>query len=302
MLTKWTGSAWLPHSAFREPSWRWIRAAHLIDALRSANRLIDDSWVERVRDFQLAHVDYLNDLMVTDESTSDPALATALRIWQAEQSLLRDTIEGYLLTEASYERIGAITGVSAAVIEAYHETFFDVRSRRQALDWIVSRVLRDNLRRNGPASLARQHWKRLAYLGGEYVLQLVIAITTDSPLPDELVQTFSNPEIDSACIRMQVWLFLALMTVSSWLEAHQIVLQYFRLREHYPSLPSSPDDSPILRLMERLAAGEMARPSKTRTESAGQFVGAPSLADPVGARSQAAQTDPGVQEDVHAKS
>src|SRR5262249_51732757 len=69
-------------------------------------------------------------------------------------------------------------------VEAYHALLFDVRPRLTARDWIAARALRPGPGNGFGGDQPGGVWKVCAYAAGPRVLEVVMAVTLNRPLPD----------------------------------------------------------------------------------------------------------------------
>jgi len=189
---------WYP-GFYRKPSWRWIRAGYLVESRRRRDPRIDDDWVALARLVQRP-----SGRWPTAEKEKCSAIAAAFELWQHGPCLQRSRMEAYLLTSVPFERIATICGLDPAIVEAYHAVFFDVRSMVSATDWLLSQAI--GLRRafNPDVPELDRVWKYFAFTGGESVLEIVIAVTAGTKLPNWLTDTFTNPAFDEARLRLKV--------------------------------------------------------------------------------------------------
>ena len=173
----------------RAPNWRWLRAVQIDSGGRKASRQLDGPdgfvWIRRAnrlkRHFEQANnnPDALYGAMSRDE-----AMFWAHSIWSADKSPTRWAIEARILAGESDQEIAHKLGTDVEVIEAYANTFFDVREKIDNMDYVVNVVMADAVTRG----LQERHydllWKLLGYRGGRYVLDAAISRGIDIPRPD----------------------------------------------------------------------------------------------------------------------
>ena len=134
-----------------------------------------DAWVDRTLDFRRR----MRELAGDPDSQAKlaaftPDIAAAHAVYTSGDKFRRGTVEAWLLTGLPSTEIAARCDVTAAVVEAYHELFFDVREKRAAPAWVVCNAL-------GTADLSAVGegdvdviLKRFALVGGRFVLELVL--------------------------------------------------------------------------------------------------------------------------------
>ena len=196
--------SWLPGSHRRKPAWRWLRAGYLSSTRRRLDPRIDDDWVAHAR-----LVRRKCGRWPTPEQERCSAITVAFALWQGGDSLLRSKLEAYLLTSAPFARIAIICCLDPTIVEVYHAVFFDVRSRALATDWLLSQAV--GWWSATTPDLA-QVWKYLAVLGGVNILEVAIAVSTATPLPAWLSDTFENPALDEVRLRLNVKLWILALT------------------------------------------------------------------------------------------
>ena len=209
-------SSWLPNSFFRSPFWRVLRALYLLDTGRAANPAIDDEWVQVAKDL-LAAVES-NDL-----NHLPPAVRDAYGVWTADE-MPRWLLEAQLLTPRTFEEIAACSSLSEPTVHAFHQLFFDVRSRFQASDWILFRAVRSNPLNDFAGPQPAGLWKFFAFVGGPEVLDVVVAVTLNRPLPDRLrVQFNGDPQVAEQRLLLKAKLVIAALTAESSAQLGSVV-------------------------------------------------------------------------------
>src|SRR5262249_3839172 len=116
------------HDLFKEPARRWLRAGYLLDHGRQPQSQDDDltrqAWGFR-RALTLCRTDADRDQLARDY----PGLAEVPAVYTGEQ---RWELEARLLGGDASESIAARCGVSVQGVEAYHNTFYEVRPHLHA--------------------------------------------------------------------------------------------------------------------------------------------------------------------------
>ncbi len=209
-------SSWLPNSFFRSPYWRVLRALYLLDTGRAADPAIDDAWVEVAKDL-------LSAVESNDLDDVPPAVRAAYGVWTADE-MPRWLLEAQLLTSRTFEEVAAGCTLSEPTVLAFHQLFFDVRSRFQASDWILCRAVRSNLLNDFAGQQPAGLWKFFAYAGGPEVLDVVVAVTLKRPLPERLrVQFNGDPHVAEQRLLFKAKLAIAALTAKSSAQLGSVV-------------------------------------------------------------------------------
>ena len=202
----------------RAPSWRWLRAMEIDGGGFKATRALDGAtgfrWIRRALRFKRRFDAAGNqNAAVYALVLSDRPMFWAHSIWADEKSPVRWAIEARVLAGESDEEIADKLGTKPDVIDAYINTFFDVREKLQHMDYILTVVLSEAVTRG----LQERHydllWKMLGYCGGPHVLDATISRFTKMPKPEnaDQVGTFFQ---DFAVNTMKYKAALSAMTVS----------------------------------------------------------------------------------------
>ena len=181
----------------RAPSWRWLRAMEIDGGGFKATKALDGSdgfrWIRRALRFKRRFDAAGNQTpAIYAVVLTDRPLFWAHSIWADEKSPVRWAIEARILAGESNDEIAGKLGTKADVIDVYANTFFDVRSKLQNMDYVLTVVLADAVTRG----LQERHydllWKMLGYCGGAHVLDATISRFTKMVKPDspEQVSTF----------------------------------------------------------------------------------------------------------------
>lgn len=173
----------------RPPNWRWLRAVQIDSGGRKASRALDGAdgfvWIRRAlrlkRHFEQAN----NDPTATyGAMLRDAAMFWAHSLWAADKQPTRWAIEARILAGESDQEIASKLGTEVETIEAYANTFFDVRDKLVNTDYIVNVVMADAVTRG----LQERHydllWKLLGFRGGQYVLDAAINRCLEIPKPE----------------------------------------------------------------------------------------------------------------------
>ena len=168
----------------RVPHWRWLQAQSLIDQNANPDPKVDDAWV----------LDARNAISGCAAGPKISAINEALAVWRDGSLERRWELEARLLTDESLEQIARKGELTVDVVEAFAELFFAVRARRKATDWLMRRAVEYNPITGFTGPLPGALWKYVALTDGTAALELVIAVTTDRPLPRAWSPTFQAKE------------------------------------------------------------------------------------------------------------
>ena len=215
---------WLPDSFYRSPFWRVLRASYLLETGLPADATIDDDWVAVAKDLLAA-------IERHDLSTVPEAVRAAYEVWAADQ-MPRWLVEAQLLTPRTLDEIATECALAEPVVHAYAELFFDVRSRLQARDWVMSLAVRSHPMNDFAGPQPAGLWKFFAFTGGELVLDVVVAVTLNRPLPEWLRSQFTtNPRVEEQRLRLKVKLAIAALTAKGVYELGTVVEMAEQLRD-----------------------------------------------------------------------
>lgn len=181
----------------RAPNWRWLRVMEIDGGGFKATKALDGSdgfrWIRRALRFKRRFDAAGNQTpAIYAVVLADRPLFWAHSIWADEKSPVRWVIEARILAGESNDEIAEKLGTKADIIDVYANTFFDVRSKLQNMDYVLTVVLADAVTRG----LQERHydllWKMLGYCGGAHVLDAAISRFTKMAKPDnpEQVSTF----------------------------------------------------------------------------------------------------------------
>lgn len=224
-------SSWLPASPFRSPAWRYLRASFLNEHQQGSNPRIDDEGVMRALRF-------LRATQRSEQLTSRPrsrpadrAVQEAFDVWQVDGPP-RWRLEAYLLTKEALEEVARHCELSVATVSAYAQLFFACREHADARDWIALRAVGGGPWNNFANGRLDVLWKFFAFSDGPLALELVMAVTTDQPLPDWVrspdvaKQAYSEARVRTACK-----LLIAAMTTASDKEFKELLKVHDQMRK-----------------------------------------------------------------------
>ena len=164
-----------PHRLFRPLDWRWQAAREVVPERREAGT--NDASLETLALFQRA-LNRAHSAAARRRVARDwPELSAAHRLRSADAP--RWEVEARILAGQDDATIAARCGLTSGAVRLYHDAFFDVRPKLRARDWITFRAIDPEGQGGLPAVV-----RKLAYHGGPFVMDVVLAVTRDEPLPD----------------------------------------------------------------------------------------------------------------------
>jgi hypothetical protein len=247
-----SSATWLPNSVFRSPAWRWARASWLREHGGRADKRIDDDWVVRARDFLAARDQGTDARRAGRKRAHDQHIQAALDLWEADRPAPRWRVEAHLLTSVPLNDVARICTLPAEVVECYHQLFFDVLPRLRATDWIMLHAVGTYLLKGFAGLPVGAVWKWAAYTAGPRALAVVMALTTDAPLPDWLRDGLVGGAYAEARFRLLGRLTLAAMAADSAVEWDALVRVRDQLRRLDGQAQAAREESTgVLRTMER---------------------------------------------------
>jgi hypothetical protein len=167
---------------FRTARWRWLDACDLVDKGRRTLRGRDPDW-------RIETVAYLRASRACRNERDHKRLAKRwpdldrARQLADDDGPLRWEVEARLLAGQNDAEIAHRSGISSQAVSLYESLFLDVRDKLQASGWILIHALRT------PGTLLFYSqdlatiWREFAYYRGPLVLNDVIAVSLDRPLP-----------------------------------------------------------------------------------------------------------------------
>lgn len=167
------------YAPLRTPAWRW----GLAEKYAAPCRRLPSGHHEPAF---AAAVDYLRRKRRAKRAdTADrahPMIAAALNLHEADGPP-RWEIEARLLAGETSEAIAQRVGLDAAVVEWFHDLFFDVREMLGATDWICASVLQ--LRIGAiPEPAEPTIWKYFGFGGGPLLVDVLAGDHLGRPAPD----------------------------------------------------------------------------------------------------------------------
>ncbi len=225
----------------RALNWRWQLAGELVLARRRRSlEVVLDKRLLRLRESMIGKC---------VQARVCPLHQAALEIYQAaDRRRLR--LETWLLTAASISDVARHAEVSQEIVTIYHDTFFDVRSRMTASDAVMS-ALRSHLQclpDREPFDVSGMAWRRMAYWGGQTLLQYLWRVTPEAGDPPPAASEDQQPtDLEAEVVR--VFLRIQSLEVSQLSPAQGIDLRtrcevYLQLRRQAEALTlPAADDS-----------------------------------------------------------
>jgi hypothetical protein len=260
-----TSATWLPHSVFRSPAWRWHRACALYRQGRRTDRRVDDQWTARARDFLAAGGRHAARHDSGRHGPHAPHIQAALEVWEAVPQAPRWLLEAHLLTGVPLHEVAQRCGLSAEVVQTYHQLFFDVRGRLRATDWVMIHVVGTYALKGFAGLPVGAVWKYAAFTAGPHALEVVVALTTGAPLPAWVREGLVGGASAEARFRQLGELSLGAMTAETPAEWAALIRTRDRLRRGGPEATGTrAEQDRHLRAMERFLMGRGRRKGRGR--------------------------------------
>lgn len=162
------------------PNWRDARVQEILHSPnRSQPVMRDDELTRSLYKYRVLR-NHLSSMMIPERNVDERltlehgAIHLAHIIHQDAAPQLRTVVESRVLAGQSDAEIAVLTNNPPEVISAYHDIFFDVRTRLMAKDWIgtqvIGQVFQVGDQRSNPDLLA----KYFGYFGGPMVLEAIL--------------------------------------------------------------------------------------------------------------------------------
>jgi hypothetical protein len=137
-------------------------------------------------------------------ATSPPnqaAIAESLRLFQELPSQRRWELQARLLTDAPLNEVARQIALPEDTVQAFEALFFAVRDDRTAHDWIACKVLKSFQAPTSREEALGRTWMFFAHSGGLAALEIVLAATTNRPLPQWILERL-GPDTELASKRL----------------------------------------------------------------------------------------------------
>src|ERR1022692_1516524 len=178
----WTASIATEHlgnySPFRTPEWRWREARRHLKQ-QTLPGIWDDPGVAKAYQFLFDVSDADTEAERAELVQRWPDLTAAKAIFM-QPGVQRDELEARLICEP-IDVIAGKMGIPSGVVGAFAEAFFDVADSVNATDWMMLQAV--GLHRFSLPPTEGECWRYLAFFGGPFVLDLMVADHLDRPEP-----------------------------------------------------------------------------------------------------------------------
>ncbi len=251
---------WLPDNFYRPPVWRLWRASYRTQNRLARDTQVDDEWVE-VAMRLVAGPD-----SPERAGVSEDALAS-YELWIADREP-RWVLEAQLLTSRTFAEVAAACEIPETVVDAYAQVFFDVRSKFHARDWALTMAVRSHPLNDFAGPQPAGLWKFFAFTGGPEVLDVVVAVTSNRPLPDWLRRQFTtNPRVEEQRLRLKTKLAVAALTAKGASQLGSVVelAEQLRRLDKEAGVPAGEADAYTPMVNEFFAL--LTRPQPARREA-----------------------------------
>jgi hypothetical protein len=166
------------YSPFRPADWRWREAQHHLTR-NTSPRAWEDAGIVRAHQFLLALSNAGTEARQVELTRCWPDLAPAHTVF-ARAGLQQNELEARLICEP-VDVISGKMSISLGVVNAYADTFFDVLDSINALDWMMMQAV--GVHRFSLPPTEAECWRYLAFAGGPFVLDLMVADYFGRPEP-----------------------------------------------------------------------------------------------------------------------
>lgn len=196
-------------SVDRAPDWKWQRVLGIREGTQPEATVNLDTaegayWINRAFDFYSSYLCDSDPLSNTELICLYGDIYQAYRIFTDTESLFRWELEASVLANVESAEIAVSVGSTEAVIVAYEELFFDVRSRLDRPSYIRNYIIGTNVQTIDYKDYDKL-WKHYAYDNGGYeVLKAVIKGSINPPIattPDMVVECLEKDISNS--VRLQ---------------------------------------------------------------------------------------------------
>jgi hypothetical protein len=266
------------HNFFRQLDWRWRLAQRIVtDGARLSSNCADPVIATLARFLRAERRG--PDRRQSSPGSPWPAIDRA-RALAGEGGLKVATVQAYILTGLGDRAIARRCGLDAETVAWYESAFFHVRDRLAARDWLTFRPVGVSAA-SGYRDLAAV-WRGFGAFAGVLALELVIACTTDEPLPARIRSTLKGSSaIEELQIRLVVKVVVALLRAHSPAEVRSIILIRRRARRVYRALTGRRDDpSPMALFQEKFLQLVAQCPRLSKEQSVAPPAEAPSRGRP----------------------
>jgi hypothetical protein len=181
---------------FAPPEWRWLRGCQVHEQIREHPRR------QRRPDW-----DALQPLLALTEALKpigrkkptvpvSQELLAAYRLYEASGPS-RWEVEARILARQSDDEIAAATGLAAGTVSHFERYFFDVRDRLPASDLVLMGIIGYEPFGGIREGDLRKLWRFYGFSAGPKMLDLVMAVSQDRPLPAWAIESApSQADID----------------------------------------------------------------------------------------------------------
>jgi hypothetical protein len=183
-----------PADPFRPVDWRWRWAADLLDQGEPFS-VADDHAVREAAAFLQAWHGCEDDADRQRLALNIPALYGAHQLYLAAGAFAKCEVEARLLTEESYALIAEKCGLTAEVVTAFHNTFFDVRDRLHAEGYVLHQVIGPKAHAGLTEADVDVILKMYAYAGGPLVVDALVSYYREPPTVPERPELLPSAEL-----------------------------------------------------------------------------------------------------------
>jgi len=223
---------------FGPPDWRWRIACHLhavecASGRRRRKRKSDPLWLAPLLGLKRV-LDPAGRRRRRSKSAVPPDLVAAHQLYLSNGPSRWET-EARILAGQTDDEIACSTGLAPAVVATFEQFFFNVRDRLAAVDLILFDVIGYRPVLGFEGGDLRGLWAYFGYEAGAKMLEIVMAVSQDRPLPAWVVEGAASPasveQLVAATKRAILALNRSLVSAGKLQKLFVIVLQTLELRK-----------------------------------------------------------------------
>ena len=184
---------------FRDPAWRFSRAAALADQGRAGSPRLEDRVVLQLAAFLTRLNCCHNELERRRLVRANSAKSLAIELYRDSRCDLRCHLEAWILARESDQSIADVLETAPRMVAFYRQYFMDLRGRIDNHAFILGKVIRPDRCCTVDDRVNFRHFvlKLLSYLGGRPALERIVGCGTRTPLTlwrgtREIVASFAD--------------------------------------------------------------------------------------------------------------
>jgi hypothetical protein len=164
-----------PNSPLRPPDWRWLKVKAYRRANRELSRFKNDRYVFEAHRFNERLEESTEAWQAEELCDENESLFFAYSFYSTEgRESNRWELEARLLSKEDYASIATKLGCTVETVDLYEKLFFNVSDRLDSVGWVINSVIGRSIHTGLNERDYDLLWKMYGYLGGPYMLDLVI--------------------------------------------------------------------------------------------------------------------------------